>query len=74
MESVNILTAKGAIALVCELHQRGVAFSAASASPFTVQQDFAKTTEPICTETGGGMDLGPGKNPLHSGADLAHLL
>ena len=35
-----------------------------------LQQDPAKTTEPICTEFGGEMDQGPGENPLNLGPDL----
>lgn len=41
---------------------------------FDSQQDYAKTTEQILTELGGGMGHGPENNPLHFEIDLDHLL
>ncbi|XP_039977584.1 tumor protein D52 isoform X2 [Xiphias gladius] len=36
-------------------------------------KDYAKSTEPICTELGGGMGHRPGNKPLSFGADTDHL-
>jgi len=38
------------------------------------QQDYVESTALIFTETGGGMEHGPGKNPLNFEADPDHLL
>lgn len=47
-------------------------FSPVSVCWFVRQQVYAKTTEPISTNVGGGMGgmgPGPGKNPLSFGVD-----
>lgn len=48
-----------------------VLLSPVSVCPLVSQQGHAG---PLCAELGGGMGRGPGKSPLHSGADPDHVL